>query len=48
MELANQNIKILIAEDVPTDAELVKREINKSFLENIAYKISTISLSDIR
>lgn len=38
MELANQNIKILIAEDVPTDAELVKREINKSFFK-VTYKV---------
>ena len=38
MDLANQNINILIAEDVPTDAELVKREINKSFLK-VTYKV---------
>jgi hypothetical protein len=38
MDPANQNIKILIAEDVPTDAELVKREINKSFLK-VTYKV---------
>lgn len=31
MNFTNQPIRILLAEDVPTDAELIKREINKLF-----------------
>jgi PAS domain S-box-containing protein len=38
MDLTNQSIKILIAEDVPTDAELIRREINKSLLK-VTYKV---------
>lgn len=38
MDIKKQSIKILIAEDVPTDAELIMREINKSFLK-VTYKV---------
>jgi PAS domain S-box-containing protein len=38
MNLTIKPIRILIAEDVPADAELVKREINKS-VQNVSYKI---------
>ena len=31
MNQKNQPVRILLAEDVPTDAELVKREIKKMF-----------------